>query len=178
RTSVSSRATTTATSRTSTVSRGSTRSTSTPRVEPRHDNHHHNVHHGGHHHHAPHFSHGHRYHHHHCVFDAWRWITYLNYTNRFVCHSYYADRFFDTMLGYYVYGSMDNPNKIQVGNVTFYRYNDYLGVHNNQYKSYSLNQNQHLIYYIGYTTVDVVIQNGYARLYIYDDYGNEAVYYL
>ena len=127
---------------------------------------------------APHFGHHHNHHHHHCIFDAWRWVSFLGYTQRFICHSYYADRFFDSHLGVFVYGSLENPTKIEVNGVYFYRYNDFVAVHGAKVKSYSVLENRHIVYEIGYNKVELITGNGYATLFIYDEYGNSSTYYL
>lgn len=124
------------------------------------------------------FGHNHSHRTHRCVFEVWYWVNYFNYSNRFICHGYYPDRYFDTMLGYYVQGSLNNPQKIVVGDVTFYRYNNHLGVYDGAYKSYSLSCPQNIVYNIGYTTVDIDINDGRAKIQISDDYDNYAIYYL
>lgn len=130
-------------------------------------------------HYKPHFSHGSKHYQYQCAFDVWRWVTYLDYHRRFVCNSYYANHYFDTMLGYYVYGSLDAPTRIQIGKLELKRYNSYLGTCNNgYYKSYSVNNPAHITYTVGYKTVDIVIEGGVVRIEIYDEFGNSAVYYM
>ena len=140
-----------------------------PPPKPRHG--------GGHH--APYLRHAHHYHHHHCTFEAWAWITYLDYSYRFVRHSYYADRFFDALLGTYLYGSLVTPNKILVGGTLFHRYSDYISVRcGNNVDCYYVYTDYHKVYYIGNNMVELIVGGGYVTLYIHDDYGNEATYYL
>ena len=142
---------------------------SPPPPKPRHG--------GGHH--APYFRHSHNYHHHHCTFEAWAWVAFLDYQYRFVRHSYYADRFFDTMLGCYLYGSLRTPNKILVGNTLLHRYSDYISVRcNNKVDCYYVYTDTHVMYHVGNNTVDLLVGGGYVTVTIYDNYGNESTYYL
>ncbi len=143
---------------------------------PPHDHHHH----GGVHH-RPHFNQAHHFHHHHCVFSAWAWVTFLDYQYRFVRHAQYSDRFFDTTLGYYVYGSLDKPRRIDVGNLSFIHRNGYLEIWNhNQITTYPYREMPNsLVYYVNqYTTVEVSFYYGFATVKIFDDYGNTAYYYI
>ena len=136
-------------------------------------------HHSGHHHHHGYLSHGHHHHHHHCIWDSWRYYTYGGYHNRFICHSYYRDRYFDSLLGYYLYGSFDRPTRLEIGGLSLRRYNSQLEIHNGSSYSYmNIWQNQTVRYVSGYTTIEITTGNGYAYIYFYDSYGNEATYQL
>ena len=136
-------------------------------------------HHSGHHHHHGYLSHGHHHHHHHCVWDTWRYYTYGGYHNRFICHSYYRDRYFDSLLGYYLYGSFDRPTRLEIGGLSLTRYNGQLQIRNGSSYSYmNLWQSQTVQYVSNYTTISISTGNGYAIIYFYDDYGNEATYQL
>ena len=144
----------------------------TPPPPPRH--------HSGHnHHHHGYLSHGHHHHHHHCIWDSWRYYSYGGYHNRFICHSYYRDRYFDSLLGYYLYGSFDRPTRLEIGGLSLEKYNGQLQIRNGSSYSYmSLWQNQSVSYTSSYTTVSITTGNGQAIIYFYDSYGNEATYVL
>ena len=59
------------------------------------------------------------------------------------------------------------------------RYNSYLGTCNDgYYKSYSVNVPAHIVYTIGYKTVDILIKDGIVKIDIYDGLGNCATYYM
>lgn len=163
--------------------------TTTPRNSaPRHEAPRHNRptppppprHHSGHnHHHHGYLSHGHHHHHHHCIWDSWRYYSYGGYHNRFICHSYYRDRYFDSLLGYYLYGSFDRPTRLEIGGLSLEKYNGQLQIRNGSSYSYmSLWQNQSVSYTSSYTTVSITTGNGQAIIYFYDSYGNEATYVL
>ena len=129
----------------------------------------------------PSFGHHHLYHHHthRCIFDSWDWYIWGNYHNRFIRHMHYHNRFFDSLLGYYIWGSIDVPERIEIGNMSFTRYNDMLKIKiGNQYTYLDLYRYANVCYTIGYTTVNVVTSNGYATIYFEDDYGNTASYRL
>ena len=131
--------------------------------------------------HRPHFGHHHSYHHHHhhCLFDNWYWYTWGSYHNRFICHRHYHNRFFDSLLGYYIWGSIDTPNRIDIGNMSFTRYNSSLRINiGGRYTYLNLYQYNNLTYTIGYTYVEVTTSNGYATIYFSDEYGNTAIYRL
>ncbi|MBE6468336.1 MAG: hypothetical protein E7004_07100 [Alphaproteobacteria bacterium] len=151
---------------------GSNHSRTTP--PPR--SHHHN----GHKPHAPHFGHHHHYHHHHyhCVFTQWVWISYLGYSQRFIRHISYSDRYFDSHLGYYVYGDLSAPQRIEICGVSFYRHGECLMVNGADNAGYYLYADRHVVYEIGRNTVEITTGNGYATLYICDGYENYATYYL
>ena len=135
--------------------------------------------HGGNHYRHGYLGHGHNYHHHHCIFDSWRYYSYGGYHNRFICHSYYRDRYFDSLLGYYLYGSFDRPTRLEIGGLSLTRYNGQLQIHNGASFSYmNLYQSQTVRYVSNYTTIEITTGNGYAYIYFYDDYGNEATYQL
>ena len=130
---------------------------------------------------APTFHHHSRYHHHHynCLFDSWYWFTWGGYHNRFICHRRYHDRYFDSLLGYYLWGAFDAPTRRDSGNMTFTRYNSTLKVKiGNNYSYLDLYRYQRIVYNVGFTTVEVTTNFGYATIYFYDDYGNTATYRL
>lgn len=123
--------------------------------------------------------HGHNYHHHHCIFDSWRYYSYGGYHNRFICHSYYRDRYFDSLLGYYLYGSFDRPTRLEIGGLSLTRYNGQLKIQNGASYSYmSLWQNQTVKYVYNHTTIEITTGRGYAYIYFFDNYGNAATYQL
>ena len=129
--------------------------------------------------HAPYFKHSHHHHHYDCTFEKWAWVTFLDYQYRFVRHSYYADRFFDTMLGCYLYGNLLTPNKILVGNTLLHRYSDYISVRcNNKVDCYYVYTDTRVMYQVGNNTIELLVGGGYVTITIYDNYGNEATYYL
>lgn len=131
---------------------------------------------------APVFRHHHGYYHHHyhCAFDNWRWYSWGGYHNRFICHRLYHNRFFDSLLGYYLWGALDAPTRIDIGNITFTRYNNALRVRigNNYCSDLDLYRYQRVQYTSGYTTINVSTGGGVATIRLYDEYGNDAVYYL
>ena len=145
-------------------------------------NHHHNHNHWGyggswrssyHHHHNYH------HHHHHCIFDSWAWYTWGGYTNRFIRHNHYHNRYFDSMLGYYLWDSFDAPTRIDIGSMSFTRYQSKLKITIGNNVSYlSLYQYQKVTYQVENTYVEVTVNSGYATLYFYDEYGNSATYRL
>ena len=150
---------------------------------PQHQRHNplHTPHHNNHGNWRPTFHHHHNYHHHHhrCVFDNWYWYSWGGYHNRFICHRHYHDRFFDSMLGYYLWGAFDAPTRLDIGNMTFTRYNSTLKIKiGYDYSYFDLYRYQKLRYQIGYTFVEVTINYGYATIYFYDEYGNSATYQL
>lgn len=149
--------------------RGGSRPQSAPRPSY-HQPHHHHYYHG-------HLSHGHHHHHYACSFNHWIWHTWRGYTNRFIRHSYYSDRYFDNLLGYYIYGSLDVPTKLEIGGLSLTRVGSQLQVINgSSYTNLNLYQNQTIRYTYNYTVIDVSTGNGYAMITLYDDYGNQAVY--
>ena len=126
-----------------------------------------------------HFTHGERHYKHLCNFNVWRWVSYLDYHRRFVCHANYVDRYYDTMLGYYVYGTLQTPKSIVVGRLELKRSNTYLSTCNDgYYKSYHVYEPAHLVYNAGYRTVDVTVGEGLIIVNMFDDRGNSATYYL
>ena len=122
--------------------------------------------------------HANNYHHHHrCIFDTWLWHSWAGYNNRFIRHGYYHDRFFDNLLGYYLWGSLNAPTRIDIGDLSITRYNSMLKIQiGNRYSTLNLYQNQKVRYVVGYTTVEVSTNYGYANIYLYDEYGNTATY--
>ena len=129
----------------------------------------------------PMYNHHHSYHHHHhnCIFDSWSWYTWQGYTNRFIRHSLYHNRYFDSMLGYYLWDSFDSPTRIDIGTMSFTRYQGKLKVTTSGNVSYlDLYRYQKVTYQIDNTFVEVTTNGGYATLYFYDEYGNTATYRL
>ncbi len=130
---------------------------------------------------APVYRHHHSYYHHshQCYFNDWYWYTWGGYRNRFICHRHYHNRFFDSMLGYYIWGAMNAPTRLDIGNMSFTRYNGMLQIRiGNQYTNLDLYVNQNIVYNVGYTSVDVSVGNGCALIRFYDEYGNQASYSL
>lgn len=143
----------------------------TPAVAPRHNN-------VGHHF-RPSFRHGNHYHSHRCHFDSWDWYQWGGYHNRFICHRHYRNRYFDSLLGYYLWGTIDVPTRIDIGDMSFTRYSNTLRIKIGYDTTYlDLYQYNNKSYTIGYTTVTVITQYGYATIYFADDYGNTATYRL
>ena len=126
-----------------------------------------------------HHHHGYAHYHHHCLFNSWRWYPWGGYNNRFICHRYYANRFFDSMLGYYIWGSIETPTQLQIGNIIFSKYGNSLKIQDGTSVSYlDLYLSQKFSFNMNNTHIDVTTGNGYAFIYFYDDYGNEATYRL
>jgi hypothetical protein len=126
-----------------------------------------------------HHHHAHYHHHHNCIFDRWSWYSWQGYHNRFIRHGYYHNRYFDNMLGYYLWGSLNAPTRLDIGNMTFTRYNSTLKIRiGNDYSYLDLYRYQRIVYNVGYTTVEVTTSSGYATIYFYDEYGNTATYRL
>ncbi len=126
------------------------------------------------------YRHHHSYHHHHhCTFNDWYWYSWGGYRNRFICHRHYHNRFFDSLLGYYLWGTLTAPTRLDIGNMTFTRHGDMLKIQNGNSCSYlELYRIQSVTYNVGYTTVHISTGSGYASIHFYDEYGNEAVYSL
>lgn len=119
------------------------------------------------------------HHHYNCIFSDWYWYRWGGYHNRFICHRLYHDRFFDSLLGYYIWGALDAPTRLDIGNMTLTRYNRQLKVKINGNVSYlDLYRHQTVIYRSGYTSIEVTTGNGSALVRFYDEYGNEATYRL
>lgn len=126
-----------------------------------------------------HHHHSYMHHHYHCVFDRWYWYNWGGYHNRFICHRLYHNRFFDSLLGYYIWGALDAPTRLDIGNMTLTRYNSTLKVQIGTSVSYlDLYRSQTAIYRSGYTSIEVATGNGSALVRFYDEYGNEATYRL
>lgn len=120
-----------------------------------------------------------RHHHHHCSFNDWYWYSWGGYHNRFICHRNYHNRFFDNLLGYYIWGSLNAPTRIDIGSMSFTRYNNMLQIQVGNYVSnLDLYQRQTVSYTINYTTVVITTGGGYAQIRFYDEYGNQASYQL
>ena len=136
--------------------------------------------------HSPHpkpsFDHNRLHHHHthHCDFSRWEWYIWGSYNNRFIRHMHYHNRFFDSLLGYYIWGSIDNPEKIEIGNMSFTRHYDELEIRiGNKCTYLDLYRCATISYTVDYyTTIKVVTSNGRATIYFEDDYGNTAIYRL
>ena len=121
------------------------------------------------------------YHHHHrCIFDSWSWYSWGGYRNRFIRHSYYHNRFFDSLLGYYLWGGLESPTRIDLGaSLSITRYNGRLKIFTGRNTTYlDLYRYQRVVYKVGYTTVEITTSYGYATIFFYDDYGNQATYRL
>lgn len=127
------------------------------------------------------FGHHHSYwhHRHHCYFNDWYWYSWGGYRHRFICHRLYHNRFFDSLLGYYLWGTLTAPTRLDIGNMSFTRYGNSLKIQAGSSVSYlDLYRHQTVSYTVNYTTVDVTTGNGSALIYFYDEYGNEATYRL
>lgn len=138
---------------------------------PRHNNH-------GHHHHTPppprhnHY----RHHHHHCHFTDWCWYTWNGYANRY---RYYRNCYWDSFLGYYIYGSMSAPTRIDIGGMSLARYGNSLKIQNGSSVSYmDLWLSQTVSYSYNNTSIVITTGGGRANIRFYDAYGNSASYIL
>lgn len=129
----------------------------------------------------PRYRHHHNFYHHshHCHFADWYWYNWGGYRNRFICHRHYHNRFFDSMLGYYLWGALNAPERLDIGGLSLTRYNSLLKIQNNREYSYiDLYTSQTILYQVGNTMVEISAGNGYATIRFYDEYGNDAVYTL
>lgn len=129
----------------------------------------------------PRYHHHHSYyhHHHHCYFNDWYWYSWGGYRNRFICHRYYRNRFFDSMLGYYLWGTLNAPTRLDIGGLSLTRYNNLLKIQVDMQCAYmDLYTWQTVQYQVGQTIVSISTGSGYATVRFYDEYGNEAVYSL
>lgn len=129
----------------------------------------------------PQYRHHYRYSHHPytCLFNDWYWYSWGGYHNRFIRHRHYLNRFFDSMLGYYLWGTMNAPTRLDIGNMSFTRYNNLLKIQiGNEYVYINVYEPQQRSYSIGYTTVNITTGSGWATIRFYDEYGNEAIYRL
>jgi hypothetical protein len=125
---------------------------------------------------APHHEPMHYHHPHPCYFDSWYWYTWGGYERRFICHSRYQ-RYFDSVLGYYLWGSMTAPTRIDLGKLSLTRYQNNLKVSIEGQTSYlNLYKNQTVKYQADNTLLDVTTGNGVAIIHFYDGSGNEATY--
>ncbi len=134
-----------------------------------------------HHNHRPVYHHHHSYHHHHhrCIFDNWSWYYWGGYSNRFIRHAYYHNRYFDSLLGYYLLGAFDRPTSLQIGDLNIVRRSSNIKISTQRETSYlDLYRYQQLVYRVGNTTVEITTNYGYATVYFYDEYGNTATYRL
>lgn len=126
-----------------------------------------------------HHHHGFWHYHHHCYFNDWYWYRWGGYYNRFICHSLYHNRFFDSLLGYYIWGALDAPTRLEIGNMILTRYQNRLKVQSGNSVSFlDLYRHQTISYSVGYTDIEITTGNGSALVRFYDDYGNEATYCL
>lgn len=135
-------------------------------------------HHGGY---RPTYNHHRSYHHHphRCIFDNWNWYYWGGYNNRFIRHAYYHNRFFDSMLGYYLWGAFDRPTRIEIGDLSIIRRHSDLKISTGYETTYlDLHRYHRVVYRIGHTRVEITTTQGYANIYIYDEYGNTATYRL
>ena len=129
----------------------------------------------------PFFRHHHGFWHYHypCRFNDWYWYRWGGYYNRFICHRWYQDRFFDNLLGYYIWGTIDDPMRLEIGNMILTRYQNRLKIQSGSSVSFlDLYRHQTVCYSVGYTNIEVTTGNGSALVRFYDDYGNEATYCL
>ena len=125
-----------------------------------------------------HHHHNYHHHHHHCIFDSWSWYAWRGYSQRFIRHNVY-NRYFDSMLGYYLWDSFDAPTRIDIGSMSFTRYQRSLKITIGNNISYlDLYQYYKVTYQVGTTYVQVIVDGGYANIYLYDEYGNSATYRL
>lgn len=126
-----------------------------------------------------HHHHGFRHYHHHCYFNDWYWYRWGGHYNRFICHALYHNRFFDSLLGYYIWGALDAPTRLEIGNMVLTRYQNRLKIQSGNSVSFlDLYRHQTVSYSVGYTDIEVTTGNGSALVRFYDDYGNEATYCL
>ncbi len=131
------------------------------------------------HHNSFYYYHGRRYYQRYCIFDNWLWYSYRGWNDRFIRHSYYADRYFDNLLGYYIYGNITQPTKLIIGSLEITRKGNSLILKNgSSYSSLDLRQSQAFSYIIENTTVYIETGSGYANIYFTDEFGNEASYQL
>lgn len=129
----------------------------------------------------PQYRHHHQYHHHShlCQFSDWYWYSWGGYRNRFICHRQYVNRYFDSMLGYYLWGTLNEPTRLDIGNMSFTRYGNTLKVQTGYDCVYmNVYDYREIRYHVEYTTVKVSTGHGYATICFYDEYGNEAIYRL
>ena len=83
------------------------------------------------------------------------------------------------MLGYYLWDSFDAPTRIDIGTMSFTRHQGRLKIVIGSNVSYlDLHQYHTVTYQVGNTFVKVTTDEGYATLYLYDEYGNTATYRL
>ena len=127
----------------------------------------------------PHFSHVSKHYQYKSNFDVWMWVSFMNYHRRFICDSRYANRYFDTVLGYYIYGALDAPSELVIGKLSLSRYNNFLSViSDGRARSYNVYNSHRLNYVVGYKNVDILIKNGIVVITIFDELGNSATYYM
>ena len=123
------------------------------------------------------------HHHHHCAphygyyYNPY-WYTWYSYPGRYV---YYSGMYFDMLLGYYIYGTMDRPSKIKIEGLTFTRKSDRLKVKNGTepvtYLDLYRDRTMRYSYPDG-RTIDVKTGDGSAEITFYDKKGNYAEYRL
>lgn len=118
-------------------------------------------------------------HYHHCHFDHWRWYSWGGYHNRYICHQYYPNRFFDSLLGYYLWGALNAPTRLDIGNMSLVRSGSRLKIQIGNNVSYlNLCARQSISYVVGNTSVNISTGRGSAIIRFYDEFGNNAVYNL
>lgn len=122
-------------------------------------------------------------HHYHRPYYGYYYTPYW-YDSYYYCpgrYSYYHGRYFDALLGLYLWGALDRPSKIQIEGLTFTRYDNRLKVINGTEPATYLDlyRRQTLRYsYKDGRTIDVTTGGGYARITFYDSDGNQADYQL
>lgn len=120
--------------------------------------------------------HTHYRHHHHCYFTDWCWYTWNGYAKRY---RYYRNCYWDSFLGYYIYGSMSAPTRIDIGGLSLTRYGNSLKIQNGTSVSYmDLWLSQTVTYSYNNTSIVITTGNGIANIKFYDAYGNSASYIL
>ncbi len=83
------------------------------------------------------------------------------------------------MLGYYLWGALNAPTRLDIGNMSFVRSGSRLQIQIGNSVSYlDLYVGQTIGYTVGNTLVNVTTGNGTAVIRFYDEFGNDAVYNL
>lgn len=85
------------------------------------------------------------------------------------------------MLGYYLWGTLNAPTRLDIGNMSFVRSGSRLKIQIGNSVSYlDLYAGQTISYVVNRigTSVNVTVGGGHAIIRFYDEYGNDAVYTL